>query len=237
MNTLYRSIMVFWPSSWHKNEMALWLERFAFAVLCASLLFVANKTGWTLTQKAAPELIIIAISVIVAIDVTRRQKKSTRAKLIVHFSQDQPHRHTDAVGGTTNYRMEVYNDGPNVAENVEVWLKRITPRPRRLLFPADYPYISRSITRNTESHPCKINAQDRKYFEILKYWIPSGYGSGVVMVDNINTKELDSRKSSFPMELDEVWRMEYSITCANAESIKAFFEVLNDGKDISVLRL
>jgi hypothetical protein len=59
------------------------------------------------------------------------------AKFTIRFDQESPY--VWVYNPKTSYRIGILNNGPAVAEKVEVWLDAITPFPRRL-FRRDFPY-------------------------------------------------------------------------------------------------
>ena len=140
------------------------------------------------------------------------QKLNQSAELIIRFDQEPPF--VWVYNSTTSYRIGIFNKGPAVAENVEVWLDAITPFPRQL-FRRDFPYrVAHSGYEMVEGQGCAINPERQELFEIARSWISGEEGR--LIVDGIDTKTpLRRFPGAFEMERDESWRLTYRIASAN----------------------
>ena len=130
--------------------------------------------------------------------------------------------------------MGIYNGGSVVAENVEVFLTLVTPRPLCVLFPADYPYrVRRESSPAVETSGCRINPLHEELFEFAKSYVSSDMN---VRVDGMDTKN-ERGKNPIPIEKNEYWHLKYKITCANAEPESAVFFVHRKDDDVGMERI
>jgi len=155
------------------------------------------------------------------------------ARLTVKFTQDSPYRRVQ--NQRTFYRVGIFNDGPAVAENVEMWLDAITPRPRSQLFPGDFPYrVTREGLAVVEMKGCEINPKGEQLFEIARSWVS---GEGRLIVDGIETKRPLAGWAGaalFEMERDEQWKLMYRIMSANAQPVHFTLGMGADGDTLSI---
>ncbi len=156
-------------------------------------------------------------------------------RLEVRFIPDtEPYRFVGPLHDTTHYRIGVYNDGPGTADNLQIWLIGITPRPSSPLFHADFPYAVRWAQGNVKDNiGYRLNPRSEIHYEFLSWWISA---SDQLYVDGIDTKH-DPRDARFPMQENESWRMEYEVTCANSGPERVAFLVRREGQQVFVLRL
>lgn len=156
-------------------------------------------------------------------------------RLQIRFNPDlEPYRFAESLYDTTHYRMVVYNDGPGTADNLQVWLTAIAPRPQSPLFRADFPYAVRWSQGTTKDNiGYRLNPRSEIQYEFLFWWISS---SNQLMIDGVDTKH-EPRDARFPMEDTEIWRMDYEITCASEEPQKVCFLVKRDGQKVIVSRV
>ena len=147
--------------------------------------------------------------------------------LAVRFSRRPPYRLT--VVNHEDYRLGVYNHGPDPATNVKVWLDDITPLPRDARFDTyrDFPYSRQPVDEGTDDRT--INPKDEMLFQIVSWWV-GGSGPqhrlqiGDVMVDNLGP-------TSFLVEPDEQWKLHLRISSGNYEQIKAILAMqVEDGE-------
>lgn len=151
----------------------------------------------------------------------------TRARLEVRFGQHEPYKRLGS--WCTHYRVGVYNCGPAMAENLELWLMNIEPRPRAPIFNADYPYrVRRASSAKGEDVGCHLNPEHEELFELLWFWMSSPDGEGL-MVDGIDTKRHETVRR-FPIKPDESWRLTYKVSCANSNPIILVFSCYASGR-------
>jgi hypothetical protein len=147
----------------------------------------------------------------------------------------QPYHFLESPHDTTHYRMGVYNDGPGTADNLEVRLVKITPRPLDMSFRADFPYAVRWALGNViDNISYRLNAKTELHYELLSWWVSSDQR---LIVDGIDTKQAASRDSRFQIEEGESWRVDYEIAWANAAPEKVSFVVRREAKTILMSRL
>ncbi len=149
------------------------------------------------------------------------------------FPNVEPYHFIESPHNEAHYRMGIYNDGPGTAENLQAWLLRITPRPSSPLFRADFPYAARwaqGYFKDDISY--RLNPKSEVHFELLVFWISH---AGEMILDGIDTKQ-ESRDSRFPIEDKESWRMEYEVSCANADLQRPVFLVRREGQKLFVSR-
>ena len=150
------------------------------------------------------------------------------------FSDTEPYRFLESPHGEIHYRMGIYNHGPGTAENLQVWLTSITPRPSSPLFHADFPYAVRWTHGDRKDNiGYRVNPRSELHFEFLRFWIAS---TGALMLDGIDTKQ-EPRDARFPIEENESWRMEYEISCANSDLRRIVFLVRREGQTLLVSRV
>jgi hypothetical protein len=165
--------------------------------------------------------------------VPRIAQHGSRAKLELRFSQVEPYCFRE-IHSITHHRVGIYNRSSVSAENVEVFLTLISPRPLSLLFPADYPYrVRRESSPVVETSGCRINPAQEELFEFAKSYLSSGMG---VVVDGMDTKN-ERGKNPIPFEKNEYWHLKYKVTCANADLESVVFIVRRMGDDIVVERI
>ena len=112
-----------------------------------------------------------------------------------------------------HYRLGIYNYGPDVANNVKVWLDDITPRPRDPRFDvySDFPYSRQPVGEETGDR--NINPNDEMLFQIVSWWVggqspQAGLQIGNLMVDNLGP-------TSFLIEPDEQWNLYLRVSSGN----------------------
>ena len=113
---------------------------------------------------------------------------------------------------TNHWRVRIRNVGSVTANNVQMRLQDIIPRPRYASWKADYPYLVLSTTTPGQ-YQHKINPNDREDFEFIVGW-PSGEGR--MFSSGLDTK--DSR-NYVCIEPDERWKLIYAITAENAAPV------------------
>src|SRR6266496_67165 len=101
--------------------------------LAAGLLIGLVGFYWPKIKATLPRIIIVWPSQLGS----RAGHSQHGAKLDIRFSQDGPYRWTH---GCTFIRFGVYNDSAVAAENVEVFLTTIQPKPAWESFHPDLPY-------------------------------------------------------------------------------------------------
>lgn len=139
-------------------------------------------------------------------------------------------------GRDNRVRIGVVNLGPSLAENVEMLLSNISPRPRDMEFGADFPYrVVRASVGRFESRGCSINPHEEEKFELLIWWIS---GDNRFIVDGINTKArtTDVPRPRFVLERDERWQLSYTVTAANARRVEFSIIVKVEDGSVSVVR-
>jgi hypothetical protein len=145
------------------------------------------------------------------------RSRARASKLEVRHSQDAPYRYVR--NQYTYHRIGVYNRGPGVAENVEVWLDDIAPPPREPIFRADFPYRVRRVGHpNPESTGCPINPDAEEYFEIASSWISGS--DNRLMVGGMDTKE-DGEPFAVPFDVGESWVLKLRVSTATSEPLTA----------------
>jgi hypothetical protein len=112
--------------------------------------------------------------------------------------------------GHDRWRIRVRNCGPAAANNVQMRLRNVTPRPRYARWQADYPYEVERVGKTLTDPPSRINRADTEDFEIRTWKGSDGniYGS----LDTKDTPPL----YRVVIEADEKWRLEYELTAENA---------------------
>lgn len=153
-------------------------------------------------------------------------------KLEIRFFPDvEPYHFVERPHNEVHYRMGIYNHGPGPAVNVQARLVKITPCPSSPLFSADFPYVLRGTQGSVEDKiGYSLNPKSEVHFELLCFW---GSSTDEVIVDGIDTKR-ESRYSRFPIQDKERWRMEYEVSCANADMQKPFFDCKREGREVFV---
>jgi hypothetical protein len=68
--------------------------------------------------------------------------------------------------GHDRWRIRVHNKGPATADNVQMRLKSITPRPRYGRWQDDYPYQVERVGTDLDDPPSRINKGDTEDFEV-----------------------------------------------------------------------
>jgi hypothetical protein len=192
--------------------------------------------AWAKSDAGSTIIALAGVAWLVAVAVWPTQERRTGgvASLSIRFSQDPPH--IWPRNQITHYRLGVYNAGPDAAENVQVWLAAIQPRPKDLLFPADFPYrVWRSRLDETRGQGIPINPHSEELFEIARSWV-TGPPDNRLIVDGINTKiaRADNLEGVFSMERDEAWEMAYRISAANAPLIRQTVLIRARGDTLSV---
>lgn len=157
-------------------------------------------------------------------------------RLEIRFSPDiEPYKFVEQPHDETHYRMGIYNHGPGTANNLQVWLVRITPRPSAPLFRGDFPYAVRWAAGNTRDNiGYHLNSKSEIHYELLCWWVSSDHR---LIVDGIDTKQASSRDARFPIEAGESWRMDYEVSWAGAAPESVSFIVRREGQKIFVSRL
>jgi len=159
-------------------------------------------------------------------------ERAGKAELQVRFSQTEPYWFKESAKDVTHYRMGIYNRASITAENVQLLLTDIEPKPASPLFPADFPYrVRRAFSPVAKLEGCRINPADEELFELLSFWTG---GDEQLYVDGIDTKRepSESRYSRFPMEPCEKWKLKYKITSANADEQTVTFSARQEKQNI-----
>ncbi len=205
----------------------------AVALAAATLIFsvAANKLEWP-PVIAAIALIFSGMAIIwVIVDSVR--SVTPHSEFEIRFSQGEPYRLERLPYG--HIRFELYNSWSIAAENVKVFLKEITPKPRDSNFRADYPFRVRRHSESSvaDGDGCRVNPRNKELFEILKFWISSELR---LMVDGIDTKRVGNL-GWFGIEEGEQWQMKYEITCASRDPQALVFSARCERHTITVTRL
>jgi len=140
------------------------------------------------------------------------QNSQRRTDLEMRF----PEGHNVIDGPIVHTRIGIENIGAVVAENVEVLLTMIAPRPKAQIFRGDYPYQLRDADGNLGKS--NINPGRTVEYELVRSWISA---ENVLMVDGLDTKPNGHR---FAMEPDERWKVYIEIHSANANYLIESFK-------------
>lgn len=152
--------------------------------------------------------------------------------LRVKFSQTPPYRWES--GGQTRFRFGVYNPpGRPAAENVQVSLTDIAPRPRDTQFSRDFPYIVYSANAS-QGMPVLINPDVEHLFEIGMVW--KGGEDGKQFIVGGLGKQPGSYTSGIFMDRDEVWHLHVRVTAANARPFEIVFRMWTEDGSIRLER-
>lgn len=111
----------------------------------------------------------------------------------------------------THYNLTIRNNESR-AMNLDVWLVSITPRPKAVVFRANYPYRVKSAVGQQSAAGYTIGPGDEHPFELMKSWLGS---EGKLMIDGVDTKQ-ESWQAKFSMEDGESWVLRYKIAQANS---------------------
>jgi hypothetical protein len=99
------------------------------------------------------------------------QSDPTRANLGVSFwPKRPPYRFEEGGTRAVRFRLGITNAGPVAADNVQLSLRNISPRPRNAGFPADYPYLAVPIPEMIGERARRINDGDEQLFEVFPFW-------------------------------------------------------------------
>ena len=121
--------------------------------------------------------------------------------------------------GHDRWRIRVYNKGPATADNVQMRLQNITPRPRYGRWQDDYPYPVERVGKVLDDPPSRINRGDTEDFEV-RTW----KGSDENIYTSLDTKDTD-RLHRLAIEPDEIWHLQYEITAENARRVPFFVKI------------
>ena len=190
------------PIDWPMVRTTLWIYACAFGAYAAVHIV---RTPWRLEQA-------------------RKHEVQNKAHLELKFSQEPPHRFREAVLPNIHYRIEVYNQGPAMAENLEMWLLDITPRPQAPTFWPNYPYrVKRASNLEEEGIGRSLNPEHGELFELLEFW---PIENNQLIVRGIDTKR--GKAYSWPIEENEQMSLTYKVSCANAHPQTLIFSVRRD---------
>jgi hypothetical protein len=164
---------------------------------------------------------------------TAAAKPEQVKSLRVRFSQKPPYRWDD--GGQTRFRFGIYNPpGRPVAENVQVTLTDIEPKPRDAQFTGDFPYTIYSAN-SSQVMPVLINPDAEHLFEIGMVW-KGGEGGRQLIVGGLG-RQPGSYNSGIFMDRNEVWHLHMRVTAANAKAFEIVFEMRAEDGLIHLKRL
>jgi hypothetical protein len=150
---------------------------------------------------------------------------SERARLRINFGPAEPYvRHR---AQHRHYRIGICNQGVQIAQNVEVLLTDIRPRPTRPSFRADFPY---PLLRTNPHVSYGINPKSEELFEIASTWISS---LGEIMVGNLDTKP---GGEAFPLVIDPgtSHHLHIRVTSANCNEVQCIFAMKANGGPVSI---
>jgi len=148
--------------------------------------------------------------------------------LQIKFSEHPPYRWEG--GGQIHFRFAVYNpSGRSAAENVQVSLTDIAPRPRDTQFSGDFPYPVYS-EQLSQGVPVLINPDTEHLFEIAMVW--KGGEDGKQLIVGGLGKQPGNYNSGIFMDRDEVWHLHMRVTAANARPFEIVFKMWADNGSI-----
>ena len=132
---------------------------------------------------------------------------------------------------TTNFcRMWVHNRGPAAANNVQIRLLDIAPRPKHSAWPGDYPYPVARVGAPIDASGCEIKRGSDELFQIASGWRDS---RGEFMT-GLDTKSPFHNPT--PIAPDERWLMTYEVTADNAKPIQFLLEMFVQNGAVAMKR-
>jgi len=121
---------------------------------------------------------------------------------------------------TTNFcRVWVHNRGPAAANNVQIRLLNIAPRPKHSAWAADYPYPVARVGAPIDASGCEIKRGSDELFQVASGW----RGSRGEFMAGLDTKSPFHNPT--PLAPDERWQMTYEVTADNAKPIQFLLEM------------
>jgi len=128
-----------------------------------------------------------------------------------HLHMTGPYLYRDDI--IAHYRVVIENHGGTPAENVEVQLVDVVPRPRAQRWKADYPCrVQRVGAAASDQAPCRIGPGMHERFEVISGW-PNK--EGVMFTGGLDTK--GEFREPLNIQDDERWTLTYEVTADNAE--------------------
>jgi hypothetical protein len=128
-----------------------------------------------------------------------------------HLHVTGPYLYRDDI--INHHRVVIENHGGNPAENVEVQLVDVVPRPRAQRWKADYPYrVQRVGATGSDQAPCRIGPGMHERFEVISGW-PNK--EGLMFAGGLSTK--GEYRDPLNIQDDERWTLTYEVTADNAE--------------------
>lgn len=125
--------------------------------------------------------------------------------LEIRFSADMPYRLEEHP--YTHHRIGIYNrSGTSAEHDVAVNLKAISPRPRSQIFSRDFPCHYNNFN---------LNPKEEQLIEVVRSWVSA---DGQLMIGRI-----DKLDRAIPIEKDECWHLEISVTSASRPAQVATF--------------
>lgn len=202
-----------------------WGYRIGLAIIWVAALFgygpEASRMSWLggferWLGQHVPDPIVFAfvsgliLSTWIIPDIWRWSKKhlvkGSRTKLEV----SGPHLLPDHLGHN-RWRFRVHNHGPATANNVQMRLRDVDPRPKYGRWQADYPYPVSRVGRTLDGPPSRINIGDEEDYEVWT-WL----GSDGNLYASIHTK--DKLKQTV-IEPSEILELKYELTAENADRV------------------
>ena len=143
-----------------------------------------------------------------------------------HFHQYPPRQRQ-----TTHFcRVRIHNRGPAPANNVQIRLLNIEPRPKHASWTGDYPYPVARVGQPIAVPGGLIKRGGDEVFQVASGWKDSR-GDYLAGLDT---------KSPFhnptPIAPDERWQMTYEVTADNAEPVQFLLEMFVSGDAVAIKR-
>jgi hypothetical protein len=159
---------------------------------------------------------MIAIGAILLLTLAWTEKWTSKLARLYNFVKglktvlevSGPHLLQDHLGHN-RWRFRVHNHGPSTANNVQMRLQNVDPRPKYGLWHADYPYQVSRVGKTLDDPPSRINVGDEEDYEVWT-WL----GSDGNHYASIDTK--DKLKQTV-IEPNEVLELKYELTAENAD--------------------
>ena len=194
--------------------------------------FAVTVDAWLINNAVYPGIFLLGLiwAVLLAFPELSAGVKWLRRKTelpLLKVTELYPHRQ----GLERHYRVIVTNAGGEIAANVKVLLRGITPRPRYERWRADYPYPMNRVTvaSGHEQSPCNIGPDKSETYEVIAGWpTPEGW----VFCGSLDTK-VDYR-NPLQIEEDERWSLTYEIVADNAASVEFALEARVEDKALVV---
>src|ERR1700730_13036842 len=187
---------------------------FGYGPKASNMIWIGDFEIWLDRHVADPILFAFASGLILSTwiipDVWKWSKKHLVKESKTKLEVSGPHLLSDHLGNN-RWRFRVHNHGSATANNVQMQLQNINPRPKYDRWQADYPYPVSRVGKTLNEPPSRINLGDEENYEVWT-WL----GSDGNHYASIDTRD---KVNQTAIESSEVLELEYDVTAENADRV------------------